>query len=63
MSRRDDINKLYKPSKTLEKMRVGLFSADVAISIIAACVGGDVISYLTISFGCNRFLIYGCFCN
>ena len=56
MSRRDDINKLYKPSKTLEKMRVGLFSADVAISIIAACVGGDVISYLTIALVVIGFL-------
>lgn len=56
MSRRDDINKLYQPSKTLEKVCFGLFAADVVISIIAAWVSSDVISYLTISLVVIAFL-------
>ena len=56
MSRRDDINKLYQPSKTLEKVCYALFTADIAISLIAACVGGSVISYLTVALVIIAFL-------
>ena len=56
MSRRDDINKLYQPSKALEKVCLGLFAADVAVSLIAACVDGDVISYLTMGLVVIAFL-------
>lgn len=56
MSRRDDINKLYQPSKTLEKVCTSLFVADIAISLIAICVGDDVISYLTIALVIIAFL-------
>ena len=56
MSRRDDINKLYQPSKALEKVCYALFTADIAISLIAACVGGSVISYLTVALVIIAFL-------
>ena len=56
MVRRDDINKLYKPSKTLEKVCTGLFIADITISLIAACAGDNVISYLTIALVIIAFL-------
>ncbi len=35
MSRRDDVNKLYRPSKTLEKICLWLFCADIIVSLIA----------------------------
>ena len=47
MSRRDDINKLYQPSKALEKVCYALFTA---------CVGGSVISYLTVALVIIAFL-------
>lgn len=55
MSRRDDINILYRPSKTLEKVCTGLFCADIVVSLIAV-YAENVISYLTIALVVIAFL-------
>ncbi len=47
MSRRDDISTLYKPSKILEKICIGLFCADVGVSILAIFAKSELSSYLT----------------
>ena len=56
MSERDDINKLYQTSKVLEKVRYAFFATDIVVSLIAACVGGNVISYLTLALVIIAFL-------
>lgn len=47
MSIRDDISKLYKPSKLLEQICVGLFCANIIVSIINLFVS-ELSSYCTI---------------
>ena len=56
MNRRDDINKLYQPSKILEGVCFWLFAADIIVSLITVCVSGDVISYLAIALVIIAFL-------
>lgn len=48
MSRRDDIDRLYQPSKTLGKICTGLFSVDIVISLIAIYVDNNIGFYLNI---------------
>ena len=38
MSRRDDVNKLYRPSKNLGKACFGLFCADIIMSLVALAI-------------------------
>lgn len=38
MSRRDDVSKLYRPSKKLEKARFSLFCADIVMSLVALVI-------------------------
>jgi hypothetical protein len=56
MSRRDDINILYKPSKILKKTCTGLFLADIFISLATVYVPVDAISYLTLALVVIAFL-------
>lgn len=48
MSRRDDINELYKPSKLIERVCLILFGANVCISVITIFAPPTVVNYLTI---------------
>ncbi len=47
MSRRDDVSALYKPSKILDKICVGLFCADVCVSLCTTFTRGKYSSYIT----------------
>lgn len=38
MSKRDDVSKLYRPSKKLGKACFGLFCADIVVSLVALVV-------------------------
>lgn len=55
MSRRDDINALYQPSRTLEKACKVLFCANTIISVIAV-YAESVISFITIVLVVIAFL-------
>ena len=56
MSRRDDINILYRPSKILGKAGVFLFCTNIVVSLIAVYVSGDVVSYITTALVVIAFL-------
>ncbi len=47
MSRKDDVSALYKPSEILEKICIGLFCADVGVSLFAIFAQDELSSYLT----------------
>lgn len=56
MSKRDDINKLYKPSELLEKVCKVLFCCDIGISLIAAILKDPFSFYLTVALIVIAFL-------
>ena len=56
MSRRDDINILYQPSKVLKNVCTGLFIADIVVSLIAVYAADSVVSYLTTALVVLAFL-------
>ena len=56
MSRRDDINILYRPSKILGKACVFLFCTNIVVSLIAVYVSGNVVSYITTALVVIAFL-------
>lgn len=48
MSRKDDINKLYQPSKKMDKVRARLFCSDIVLSLLATVSTGPFKRILTI---------------
>ena len=56
MSKRDDIDLLYRPSKTLDQACSILFYADVAVSLLTVYVNGNAVSYLNIALVVIAFL-------